>query len=982
MHGAVVVDVTVSGPLPAVAPRDGRWAVRAGLWGRARGQVRLLVACAVPVGLLLSLGVSAAAAQDARARADAVSRWQLAVTAEALSARLETQTALGRLAATMATPGADGAGDGLAAWDAQLRTVAAGDGSGSTTAVAWVAAPAAADARSGVVELAAAGSGTASQAAVGHVVRIGAGSVVDALAAGHADADGVVPLESALTQSRDEGHPVLTAPYPGTAATTVDAPPPGEVGPDGTGGGAGGPGGSPAGGAELALVVPVYDGPDAPRTVGERQRRLVGWTVTTLSAAMMLDEVQARPHRGTVVRDGDALLGVVARDVDAAGTLAAVDDGGTHTQTVTMPAGGRSWTLVAPTADRPGPLAWVPFGVSLVGCGLVIALLAVRAASEARAVRLAAERTADLAQRTADLAQRTADLAERTRELESLTRNTPDGFARIDGEGRLRFANEAMRQAAAVPDDGIGQRVADLAHLSPVMDAARALSNHMLALFTGTSPADPDDPRRLISMTAHVHDRWYDVRAVPEAGQDGQVESVLVLARDVTRFREAQSRLAHAASHDSLTGLANRDIIRERGIAALTTSRLGTALVLLDLDRFKLVNDSYGHALGDELLRLAATRVGADLPERAAAGRLGGDEFVVLLPDATRAAAEAAASRLVRAFDEPFTLNGEEFAVGCSVGVVHAEPGTMPWDELLRCADVAMYRAKAVGGSCHQWYEHQVADHARQRLTMAADLRRAADEGELSLVYQPEVDLLTGEVAGVEALMRWTSRTRGPVPPREFIPVAEETGLIAELGSWALRRALADVTAHNRRTGAELRVWVNASARQFTGHGGSTDLVTCVVDALAEAGAPAAWLGVEVTETALADDTRAVPMLRTLRELGVGIAVDDFGTGYSSLSRLHDYPVTLLKIDQSFVAGLGQGGSAGPRAAGVVEAVVALGRSLGADVIAEGVEDRAGFERLRDLGCDLAQGFWFGRPAPLASALTPTPTPSPSGGAF
>jgi EAL domain-containing protein (putative c-di-GMP-specific phosphodiesterase class I) len=261
---------------------------------------------------------------------------------------------------------------------------------------------------------------------------------------------------------------------------------------------------------------------------------------------------------------------------------------------------------------------------------------------------------------------------------------------------------------------------------------------------------------------------------------------------------------------------------------------------------------------------------------------------------------------------------------------------------------------------------------------MAADLRRATEEGELSLVYQAEVDLITGRVEGVEALMRWTSRTRGPVSPAEFIPVAEETGLIGELGAWALDRALGELVAHNRATGSDLRVWVNVSPRQFGPGHDRADLVTQVADLLTRHDAPPGWLGVEVTESALADDARAVPMLRALRELGVGVAIDDFGTGYSSLSRLHDYPVTLLKIDQSFVRELGRPGAAGPRAAGVVEAVVALGRSLGADVIAEGVEDEPRYTALRSLGCDLAQGYLFGRPGAFADAVRPVEVPGPA----
>lgn len=915
---------------------------------RARRRVRLVVAVLVPVGLLLSVLASSVDAHQQRERAVAGARAELAVTAESLAAQLEAQTRVAETSASLLRPSASvSAQDAAATWESHVRVLGGGTGHRVTADVAWLPAPASLADRAGALELAPAGAPAEPGAVqVGRVVRLGASSLLDRLAQGHPDVDGVPALAVALARARDAAEPVLSAAYPVEPMRDADPSDAGKVARSVV-----------PRQYEAALAVPVYDTAGMPGGTAERRRRLVGWTVTTFRVSPLLDAVAARPRDAAVVRDGSTVLGpLAARPRATAGGSGVV-------LTLDVPVAGRTWTLVAEPAHLPGPLSWFPFAAGALLTALVVGLIASRAAAELRAVELAADRT--------------RALAARTRDLESITRNTPDALARVDGEGRLRFVNAAMRSAAHVSDADLGSHVAELAGRSPVMDSARALVNHMVAVSSDPGVDAEDDPRRLISMSAHVEGHWFDIRAVPERGDDGTVDSVLVVARDVTRFREAQDRLTHAATHDSLTGLANRDLARERAVAALATARSGTALLLLDLDRFKLVNDSYGHVVGDQLLQRAAARVGADLPERAVAARLGGDEFVVLLPEATRATADDAALRLVAAFDEPFAVRGEEFAVGCSVGVVHAEPGQMAWDELLRCADVAMYRAKAAGGGCHQWYEEHGADRARQRLTMAAELRRAVDEGELSLVYQGEVDLVTGAVEGVEALMRWTSRTRGPVSPAEFIPVAEETGLIGELGAWALDRALAEVSAHNRATGANLRAWVNVSPRQFAAGQDRADLVTLVVDLLSCYDAPAAWLGIEVTESALADDARAVPMLRDLRDLGVGVAIDDFGTGYSSLSRLHDYPVTLLKIDQSFVAELGGSGAAGPRAAGVVEAVVALGRSLGADVIAEGVEDETRYTALRSLGCDLAQGYLFGRPCAFTDAVRPVAVPGP-----
>lgn len=917
---------------------------------RARGRLRLIVALVVPVGLVLSLAVSAFDAHQQQERAATDAEARLAVTAEALAARLEVQLRLARTSASILTPSETTSWeDGAATWESHLRAFGGPAGEArSTSAVAWVAAPEDPASRSAPVVLGASGAGHgAGTVTVGRLVPFGPTSLMEQLLSGRAgDPAPVEAVAAAMTEARETGEAVLSAAYPADgsahpadAGLVIRADQAEEM--------------------EVAAAAPVFDGTDPPSSREERERRLLGWTVTTFRVAPLLDLAGPPSQDRTIVLDGGTLLGVLPGGPEPS------EDGG-PTRRADVPAANRTWTLVAVQHDVPGPLTWFPLAAGALLTALVVAGLGSRVAAEARAVAIADERT--------------RALGERTRDLESITRNTPDALARVDCDARLRFVNDAMRGAADLTDADLGSKVADLSPRSPVIHAVRALAHHMLALASDPGVDVENDPRRLISMSAQSRGHWYDVRAVPERGPAGTIDSVLVVARDVTRFREAQDRLTHAATHDSLTGLANRDVARERAVAALTTSRVGTALLLLDLDRFKLVNDSYGHVVGDRLLQQAAARVSADLPERATAARLGGDEFVVLLPDVTPAVAEEVASRLVTTFEEPFALLDDEFAVGCSVGVVHTDPGGMPWDELLRCADVAMYRAKAVGGGCHQWYEEHGTDLARQRLTMAADLRRAREEGELALVYQAEVDIVSGRVEGVEALMRWTSRSRGPVSPAEFIPVAEETGLIAELGAWALDQALREVAGHNRVTGQGLRMWVNVSARQFVPQKGRLDLVSQVVELLAIHDAPAAWLGIEVTESALADDARAVPMLRALHELGVGIAIDDFGTGYSSLSRLHDYPVTLLKIDQSFVQGLGLPGAVGPRAAGVIEAVVALGRSLGADVIAEGVEDEQRYAALRALGCDLAQGYLFGRPAAFADAVRPSACPDAPGG--
>lgn len=910
---------------------------------RARRHVRVIVLIVLVAGSGLTVTAAAAQAHRARDRAAAAEGWQLESTASSLAAAIEAQRGLSEMSASMLTPAPGQAmTETVQEWVARMAALDISDDARATGALAWIV-PGADTVRDGPVTLAAAASADAQDATIAQVVSYGPSTAVDALTepgvragSGAADVPGAVELAAALAAARDDGEARLAAPY--WPAADRGATP------------------------ETAIAVPVYGQLPPDAGAGERRAALRGWAVTTFRIFPLLQEIRSEPGHGARVTDVDLPgrdLGIVA----SAGTGAAsADDGIALTSDV--PLLGRTWRLAAAGSDAPAPVSWPVLTGGLLATALAAALLALRSVAELRALRLTAERT--------------RELAERSRLFESIAANTPDAIARVDVQGRLAFANAAMRTAARLPDDAVGTAVEAQAPGAPVLQAVRALAHHMLAVPL-TIPVG-GDPGRGISMTVRDRDRWYEVRGTPESGPDGATTSVLVVARDVTRYRDAQARLEHAATHDPLTGLVNRDAVRERAAQALATQGAGVALLLLDLDRFKLVNDSFGHAVGDQLLVLAAARAGHVAPVGATVGRLGGDEFVVVVRDIDRQSVEELAQRVVAAFDETFELDGEEFAVGCSVGVVHAEPRSTRWDELLRRADVAMYRAKDAGGGCHRWYAERADDTARQRITMAADLRRAHGAGELYLVYQPEIDLLSGRTVGVEALMRWSNPARGSVPPAEFIPVAEEIGIIGELGTWALRSALTEVAAHNRRTGSELRAWVNVSPRQFVVAAGAPDLVTTIISTLHDLEIPPRWLGIEVTEGALAEGARVLPTLQALAELGVGVAIDDFGTGFSSLSRLRDYPVTLLKIDQSFVQGLGDGSVAGgARAAGVVEAIVALGRSLGADVIAEGVEDEFRLIQLRALGCGLAQGYLFGRPAAFADAVRDFMQPTAGG---
>jgi diguanylate cyclase (GGDEF)-like protein len=434
----------------------------------------------------------------------------------------------------------------------------------------------------------------------------------------------------------------------------------------------------------------------------------------------------------------------------------------------------------------------------------------------------------------------------------------------------------------------------------------------------------------------------------------------VALAHHVRLRREAEARLVHRAYHDPLTDLPNRARLLERlGQALARAGRRGepVAVLFLDLDRFKLVNDRLGHAAGDRLLAAVGQRLQRCARPGDTVARLGGDEFTVLLDGLADAAeAERLAAAAAAALEAPFALDGHEVAVSASVGVAVAEPGRgVSPAELLQDADVAMYRAKARGKARFEVFAPAMGEGVRARAALAADLRRALERVDLRLAYQPVVDLATGRVVAVEALARWEHPTHGEVAPAAFVPLAEETGLIAPLGRWALGEACRQARAWQETVAAPPAVAVNLSPRQFQQPG----LVEDVAEALRASGLPPRLLSLELTEGAMvADADEAVAILRQLKGLGVGLAIDDFGTGYSSLAYLQRLPVDRLKVDRRFVAGLGR--DAGDDA--IVEAVVGLAHTLGLGVVAEGVETAEQAARLRELGCRLGQGFYFGRP--------------------
>ena len=559
------------------------------------------------------------------------------------------------------------------------------------------------------------------------------------------------------------------------------------------------------------------------------------------------------------------------------------------------------------------------------------------------------------------------DSEERYRRIVELA---DEGVLTLDTELRVSYLNARMAEMLGYePQQVLGRRVRDFFD----READRLL--------------DPPHDRRHASRRERFDVQfrcadgtvaWAQISATPILASDGTVAGSLALVTDITARKHAEAKLSRLAWHDALTGLPNRAQLVERIGDALVRQvvRGGiVGLLFIDLDQFKTVNDSLGHAAGDRLLTLVADRLKAGVRAGDIVARLGGDEFVVIadnLPD--QAAATELADRILAALAKPIQLAGLDLVVTASIGIALAgtsrPPATRPAAEaLLHYADVAMYDAKARGRACWWVHDPASADPAIDRLRLLGELRQAPRRGELRLHYQPRVDMRTGTVVGYEALVRWQHPRRGLLGPAEFVELAEESGLIRDLGRWVLRQACQAAAAWHaadpdRRP---LDIAVNLSAQQLA----DPHLTALIAGILADTGLDPTTLTLEVTETAVMSDAdTALGVLLALKGLGIRLAIDDFGTGYSSLVYLKRFPVDELKIDRSFVDGLGRE----PEDTAIVTSIISLAQAMRVQVIAEGVETAAQRAVLLSLGCPLAQGFLLGRPLPgaqLANALSP-----------
>ncbi|MBM2623686.1 EAL domain-containing protein [Actinoplanes sp. LDG1-06] len=516
--------------------------------------------------------------------------------------------------------------------------------------------------------------------------------------------------------------------------------------------------------------------------------------------------------------------------------------------------------------------------------------------------------------------------------------NAGEGICGVDARGRITFANEAAGRITGLGVEGLLDQEA--ATLLPDVERAEVTVDR------------PDGTSVRVAYT------------VSPIEKDGRRIGGVVVLRDVSRQRALEGDLRHQALHDGLTGLPNRKLLLDRVDHAMARARAardaGMAVLYLDLDGFKKVNDSLGHNAGDALLRTAAERLTGALRPHDTVARLGGDEFAVLLEDA--ADPERSAQACVDALNKPFLVQGREATVSVSVGVVPGAQRYADADEVLRNADVAMYAAKAHGKNCYQVFETRMHEQLLDRLDQESRLREAVHRGELRLHLQPVVDVTTRELRGVEALVRWEDPERGLQPPGAFIPLAEETGLITEIDRWMMIEACRTVREWQESSPETAPHWVsvNLSAANLE----VPDLTDRVAYALAGTGLAPECLVLELTETVLMRDIAVTAgRLEEMRELGVRIAIDDFGTGYSSLGYLRDIPVDVLKVDRSFITGL----VGHQRQQELVRAILQLGHTLGLKVVVEGIETEDQLDLLITLGCRFAQGYFLGRPEPVAS---------------
>lgn len=540
--------------------------------------------------------------------------------------------------------------------------------------------------------------------------------------------------------------------------------------------------------------------------------------------------------------------------------------------------------------------------------------------------------------------------------LNSIVNTAADGILMIDETGMLEFVNAAVeRMFGWKPLELIGQNIDCL------MPTRHRNSHQQLIseIVQGNSELRIGVGREVKAQRKNG-DVFPIELSLGAMRIDGRIKYAGIL-RDITERKRADERILHLANYDELTGLPNRALFTQLLEQALSESKFAqkqVAVLFIDLDRFKLINDSLGHNSGDFVLRQIAKRLTEVLPRRGTIARFGGDEFVVLMRDCgIPAEAASAAQKMLAAIAQLLQIEGNEYQLTASIGI-SAFPGDGENAQtILKHAGVAMSRAKEQGKNNYQFYSSQMNKHSFERLVLERFLRHALEQGEFEVYYQPKINLVTGCVTGMEALLRWMQPAMGMISPVKFIPLAEETGLIVPIGAWVLRAACAQNRAWQLQGLPPLRVAVNLSARQFA----DDDLHAIIVSILAETELAPEFLELEITESVTMDNPEhAAALLHRLKALGISLAIDDFGTGYSSLSYLKKFPIDNVKIDRSFIMNIPDDEDD----IAITKAVIAMAHSLRLKVIAEGVESERHATFLREQGCDEAQGYLFGKPMP------------------
>ncbi len=568
---------------------------------------------------------------------------------------------------------------------------------------------------------------------------------------------------------------------------------------------------------------------------------------------------------------------------------------------------------------------------------------------------------------TVGFARDVTEVMHREYEFQSLIEHSPTTFARYDRLGRRLFVNARKAEYYGVQQNFlVDKRPSEF----PGGETGQALEAAIAAVFDTGKHTELDELWFAEGGRSHV----LRVRLAPEFDASGQVVAVIGVGQDVTASVENEAKLHHMAFYDALTDLPNRAMFLDQIRQLVTRAEKGSepfALMLLDLDHFKRINDTLGHAVGDRLLAEVASRLVSCVGQHNVAARIGGDEFAILLRTVDdRAGLKAFADRVIATLAPPCRIDGGELFVSVSMGIACYPADSAEIDELFKFADSALHHAKIQGRNNLQFYSSAMTRTMAEQMQLESDLRRALAKGELLLYYQPKVDLHNGRAVGAEALLRWRHPQQGIISPERFIRIAEESGMIVDIGAWVIATACRRAREWNAESDKPVHIAINLSSRQFM----DKNLLSLLLRSLEQSGCRPEWLQVEITESLLLENSRSIcATLDALDALGIVIAMDDFGTGYSSLSYLNNFPVSQIKIDRSFVRDI----TSHRRPASLVTAIVAMARSLDKVCVAEGVESAAQAEVLRDMGCDLGQGFYFGRPLPAVGFGARLSVPGP-----